>query len=58
MSKIVVTFGRTERTRGMSFVALSRVKRLEDILLSISLPQYIVEFDRKTECLIENMKKF
>ena len=60
MNKIVVTFGKTEKTRGMTFVALSRVRRLEDILLnhtffdsnrflSIKLPEYIKEFDRRTK---------
>ncbi len=68
MNKIVVTFGPTERTRGMSFVALSRVRRLEDILinhtffdakrlLSIKLPQYIKEFDQRTKVLISKMSK-
>ena len=68
MNKIVVSFGKTEKTRGMTFVALSRVRCLEDILLnhvffdekrflSIKLPQYIRDFDIKTAKLIENTKK-
>jgi hypothetical protein len=64
MNKIVVTFGKSEKTRGMSFVALSRVRKLEDILinhtffdcnrlLKISLPKYIVDFAKKNMILAE-----
>ena len=67
MNQIVVTFGKTEKTRGMSFVALSRVRRLEDILindtyfdssrlLSVKLPKYIIDYDIKTMKLVKNTR--
>lgn len=54
-----INFGRSERTLGISFVALSRVRRIEDVLIDfeyfdskrltdITIPQYVVQFDELT----------
>lgn len=58
-----VKLGKRENPVGLSFVALSRVRRFEDLLIDyenfdsasrlikIKLPQHIIEFDKETERL-------
>jgi hypothetical protein len=53
--------GKTEKPLGLTFVALSRVRRLEDLLIDyenfktstritrIKLPQYIIELHKNSE---------
>lgn len=65
-----VKLGKTESPIGLTFVALSRVKRLEDLLIdyenfdsagritNIKLPKHIIEFDRETERLADLTKIF
>ena len=72
MSQIVVSFAKKQmpdgdHPRGISFVALSRVRRLQDLLinhmnfdddrlLSIRLPTEILEFDKITAIKVEATK--
>ena len=51
-----------EKNIGLTYVAFSRVKRLEDLLLvpfdykrltNIKLPSYVIEHDEKTKKLVE-----
>ena len=62
LEKARVDIGKNEKPIGLSYVAMSRVKRLQDLLLvpfdynrltKIKLPDYVKEFDRKTSKLIE-----
>ena len=84
MDKIVVNFSKKtneqndssgrktkvygESPRGLSFVALSRVRRLQDLiinhanfdsdrLLSIKLPPHILEFDKLTSIKVQATKE-
>jgi hypothetical protein len=60
-----VKLGKRENPVGLTFVALSRVRRLEDLLIDyenfdsasritkIQLPQHIKDFDKETNTLCE-----
>jgi hypothetical protein len=63
LDAVRVNLGRTEHTLGITYVALSRVRRLDDLLidyenfnsssrlLSIKLPDYVARFDEITDRL-------
>ena len=63
LDAVRVNLGKTERTLGITYVALSRVRRLDDLLidyenfsnsnrlLSIRLPDYVARFDEMTDRL-------
>ncbi len=63
LDAVRVNLGKTERTLGITYVALSRVRRLDDLLidyenfsnshrlLSIRLPDYVARFVEMTDYL-------
>jgi hypothetical protein len=63
LDTVRVNLGKTEHTLGITYVALSRVRRLDDLLidyenfnsssrlLSIKLPDYVERFDKMTDKL-------
>ena len=63
LDAVRVNLGKTEHTLGITYVALSRVRRLDDLLidyenfnsssrlLSIKLPEYVASFDKLTDKL-------
>ena len=63
LDAVRVNLGRTEHTLGITYVALSRVRRLDDLLidyenfnsssrlLSIKFPDYVARFDEITDRL-------
>ena len=63
LDAVRVNLGKTEHTLGITYVALSRVRRLDDLLidyenfnsssrlLSIKLPEYVSCFDKLTDKL-------
>jgi hypothetical protein len=63
LDAVRVNLGRTEHTLGITYVALSRVRRLDDLLidyenfnsssrlLSIKLPDFVARFDEITDRL-------
>jgi ATP-dependent DNA helicase PIF1 len=65
-----VKLGKRESPVGLTFVAFSRVRRLEDLLIDyenfesasritkIHLPQYIKDFDVETNAIYENTMRF
>jgi hypothetical protein len=67
LKKVQVSLGPSERTTGITYVALSRVRRLEDLLIDgvnfdssrltgITLPPYVSVNDVRTRELIEQTK--
>lgn len=60
LEKARVKLGKRESTMGLTFVALSRVRRMEDLLIdcenfetscrltNIKLPSYVKDFDNET----------
>jgi hypothetical protein len=63
LDAVRVNLGRTEHTLGITYVALSRVRRLDDLLIDyenfnsssrlllIKLPDYVARFDEITDRL-------
>lgn len=66
--KTIVDIGKNEKPSGLTYVALSRVRKLEDLLIEyfglerlekLKLPDYIIEYDKLSERLAkETLKKF
>ena len=59
-----VALGKSERTIGLTFVALSRVRRIADLLIdfdgfdshrltNIQMPHYVARFDAETQELFQ-----
>ena len=68
LSMVRVKLGKSDKTIGITYVALSRVRHLRDLLIdysdfgaarltSITLPQYARQADCDTKELIEKTKK-
>ena len=68
LDKALVDLGHSERTVGVSFVGLSRIRRIEDLLIAnngfdanrlcnIKRPQYVTEFDETTKRLVAATKE-
>ena len=66
LNKAMIDFGKTESTPGEAYVALARVRSLEKVLIEygfdsdrimkISEPDYVAEFEKETQVLINKTK--